>query len=482
MIPLFVPFLVSMAFLPFIVRQILQFPDTGTRFVLAAIWLRLVFGAMSEFTSVPLFAGLTPLALYTLSLTLTSTLFLFQKNLYNTTVYLFAPILLIMIVSLGANILLSSTLNPHSMSFSEAAEQFASLLFFINMSCLITRAFILYDFDRLMTSLIWILALPVPLLLIAVGLGEARSSPGATPGYPAGYAHNSVPSLIFLCLMCVAALKAWEHRVVPLLIGLVCFLLIYLTNYRTTIVGALPVFFAMLIIAFYQIKHATAVFVIGAGVLLCLSVPAWLLLPNMVRDFAEIAIVMQDIGVIFEPPEALFPDERRLFTGRVFLWAQAIDAWNHAPMYQKMLGLGPGAYRGMFDFPPHSGYVSYLFNTGIIGLIWLIGIIALHMLMALRIPNLNVRIAAFAGLGGFAIVNIAAEPIRSIEGLLLFATLTSAVWAFAGSAASGMRNDAFGDGPATGRIGSRWRERVLQEDGGRRDATNGRMRRHSGRR
>jgi len=472
MIPLSVPFLVSIAFLPLIARQILQFPDLATRFALAAIWLRLVLGAMSELTSDPLPGGFTLIALYTLGLTALSTLLVFQKHLYNHNVYVFVPILVIMAVAFIANVVLSSSPDSKPLSVSEAVEQFLSLIFFINMMCLLTRAFAKHDFDRLMTVLIWIFALPVPLLLIAVGLGEARITPGTPPGYPAGYAHNSVPSLIFLCLMCVTALKHWQNRFIPVLIGLVCFILIYLTNYRTTIVGALPLFIGILIIAFYQMKQATAMFLIGGGLFLFILVPAWLLLPNIVRDFSEITVFLKDISVVFEPPEALFREERGLFTGRVLLWSQAIDAWRQASTFEKMFGLGPGAYRGMFDFRPHSGYVSYLFNTGILGLVWLIGVLAFHLVMAFRVPDANVRITVLAGLGGFAIVNIAAEPIRSIEGLLLLATLTAAVWAFAA------RNV----GSAPGRLGSRWRNRPSAGGDGRGEAANGRMRRHLKRR
>jgi hypothetical protein len=118
-----------------------------------------------------------------------------------------------------------------------------------------------------------------------------------------------------------------------------------------------------------------------------------------------------------------------------------------------VLGFGPEAWDGTQRLYAHNTFVSYLYEFGVVGLVFLLLFFATQTAIAAQAVPLALAARLVAAFGGFIIANLATMPLWLIEGLILLALLCALSWS---SADERYRLDA--RSPSRRPIGARWAE------------------------
>lgn len=437
--------LITLCFLPFFINDLRGYFDYATRFALLAIWSRYTIGAVSDYTADPLVGPLSPLAIHSFLIILVSPLFMKQQTLTKPFVLQFIPLLCIM--------LLSSVLN---LSFAAVVDRLALLFFLVFVAVLVYQSLKSHGSDKVLNSLLLIHVAPFLFLVADVFVGQPVVAANGASGYYAGYAHNVVISNIIFCSLIIVALKRWQKKFVMFIISLVSLIALNVINYRTTVLGALPVFLSIFF-DFFSKTFSKAIGIIVAIIMVASVAALWPILTDMVPDhYAEISDFYNNFGVLAKEPEELYVDELSLFSHRILFWVQGISAWTEGSIVQKLIGFGPGAYESRFGIGAHSGFVTFLFDMGIAGVIALVVLLATQAVISLRIEDGWLALRALACTAGYAILNLAAAPLLSVEGAVAFAILVAATWAY-GAEGVDQRAPRGSSRAGAVRIGDKWR-------------------------
>jgi hypothetical protein len=413
--------------------------DFRTTFVVVAVWARYVLSAFDEYTYPPLVAGFSINSLSSIAVAFAG-IALIPPYFYSQFLTRLLPLLLILAV-----IMFSGLINTE---FVGMVKDVMKWLYFIALTLLLYRAFLLFDRDRVLRGLLAASLTPLILQAFSVVLGKGGVDDNDTMSYIGGYGGQAGFSLILFTILCLSALIRWRYDIMVLAMVLICLLGIYLANYRTTILAALPL--VAVILASFVVKWTprvlrplTLLYVLAGGVgAVVLGV---LFLPPR---FFDIVVVLQSLGELIKPPEAYTAAEMDLFTGRVYLWAHYLSAWFGGSPAVHAFGFGPEAWEGVEPKYAHNTFISYLYEFGLLGLGCLMLFFATQLTIAARAtpPALALRLtAAFAG---FIIANLATMPLWLIEGLILLATLCALSWATVDAERAAA--------PARRPIGARW--------------------------
>lgn len=141
---------------------------------------------------------------------------------------------------------------------------------------------------------------------------------------------------------------------------------IILTGSRTSLIAIIP--FGFYLIGTRQIKFNHKVLIIGI-----LFVSLLALLPFVPQS---VTTRLGSLGASVEAKD---------LGGRVGLWLQSINILSKHPL----LGLGSGALDSAIGSAAHNTFISVVTETGIIGLVFFIIILAIVFIQALSIPNEN---------------------------------------------------------------------------------------------
>jgi hypothetical protein len=137
---------------------------------------------------------------------------------------------------------------------------------------------------------------------------------------------------------------------------------------------------------------------------------------------------MVDKGAsLVQPPEYFTADERRLFSGRAYIWSTYIDAYLQGNIINLLVGFGPETWVGRFPLYAHNTFVSYLYEFGVFGVAALLWLLLSNFLTALRM-NGEEKLVLTSCHVGFFVLNLATMPIWTLEGAILYALLLSQTW------------------------------------------------------
>jgi hypothetical protein len=416
--------------------------DFRTTFVIIAVWSRYVLAAFDEYTYDSLVAGLSINALSSIAVALAG-LALVPPRLYLRLLYHLTPLAM-----LFAIIVVSGLLNAE---YGGIVKDTMKWLYFSALLLLLYRAFVLFDADIVLRGLFAASLTPLALQLMSIVTGQGSFDP--TVGkvvYIGGYGGSAGFSLSLLTTLCIGALINWRYSFVSLSIAVICVGGIYLAHYRTTILAALPltaVLASLLILRWTPrvLRPLSLVYVLlggaGAAALAVLFVPP---------RFLDIFIVLQSVAELMKPPELFTTDERDLFTGRVYIWAQYLAPWWAASPLVHIFGFGPEAWEGVQQKYAHNTFVSYIYEFGLVGVATLCIFFFTQLVMAARARPVSLAWRLTAALLGFLIANLATMPLWLVEGLILLAVLCALSWAKAGGYHS------LTAAPAKRPIGARW--------------------------
>jgi hypothetical protein len=402
--------------------------DVRTLFVVVAIWARYVLSAFHEYTTPSLVAGFSLISLFSIAVTFIG-LALVPIRWYFRAFLALLPLLLLLFI-----IIVSGVLNTE---YGGLVKDMTKWLYFAMLFLLIYRAFVLFDTDTVLRGLFAASLTPLALQILSIVLGQGSFDP--TVGkivYIGGYGGSAAFTLSLYTTLCLAALVNWRYSVTHLGIALICVAGIYIAQYRTTILAALPLLAVLssIIIVNWTPKilrplSLLYVVVCGLGV-------AVVSIQFMPPNFYDIIIVLQSWVDLAKRPEFFLEAERELFSGRIYIWSNYLTTWWHGSPLVHLFGFGPEAWEGVEQKYAHNTFVSYVYEFGIVGLSGLLVFFGVQLVTATRArpPSLAWRLTA--ALSGFLIANLATMPLWMIEGLILLAVLCALAWAEADVARS----------------------------------------------
>ena len=220
----------------------------------------------------------------------------------------------------------------------------------------------------------------------------------------------------------------------PLLFTLLFLLSIFLilkANYRTTILASVPlIFFFLASFSVKYLKNHAVIYILI--VILLLPLLAILQFSNfdlgLQNRFSDLVFIVEKGSKLIKPPDYYTEADQDILSSRAYIWSNYLDKYFNGNVVNWMWGYGPSSWKNYFVNYAHNTYISYLFEFGFIGLLAMLSIWFVNFLFALRLIRTEIGISLLLIQAGFFILNMGTIPLWQIEGLILFAIITSFTW------------------------------------------------------
>jgi hypothetical protein len=380
------------------------------RYVLFALSFRYLMSAHHEFTFGASPIGMSWNAIGSSAVFLLGLLLIRTRHLLLTTLLPFYAVIGVVLLSAIANRNLGSSV--------DVVVKFGYL---IVITIAVYESLSERGEERTMSLLLWAMVTPVffQFLSVVFGISKGVEGIGAGVSYVGGYNHEAGFSTVlatgFVIACFATGLALWLRGGILLtfLAGL------YLANYRTSIIAFAP----MVLMQFNTdvlARFSPRVRIVIGLVLLGITAGAALGGAWVMRDkFADLDVVLSDPDRLIKAPEHYSPDDKRLLSGRPFIWAGYIDAYVNGSVKNWVLGFGPNAWVGRFPVYAHNTLVGTLFEYGIVGVGAMLVLWSWMLIAALRVTN-GPRTKLLAAHASFLLLNMATMPHWTIEGNLLY--------------------------------------------------------------
>lgn len=381
-------------------------------FVGWAMYVRFVCGALHDFTFQRSPLGLSYNALTSVTIFAIGLLVVRRRTLFDAAVLPFLPLLLIIVIS--------GLMNGETGGMSAALTKYAYLIILILAT---VDAFQDLGPDRLFARLLIPFALPFTMQLLSVVLNIAK--PGETDGadsYIGGYNHEAAFSIVLLSAILIVCLM--RNLRLPIRFGLIIygFAAIVLANYRTAILSVLPLV-GVTILASVPRRFVAAQRALVAGVMVIAAIAVFAGGAMHESDrFSDLGTAAQEGGDLIKRPETFSPTDRRVMSGRSYIWSMYYYGWADARMPQKLIGFGQESWGDYFHLYAHNTLVSSLFETGVFGVVATLFMWLSMMLIAL-LARAGPRLELIAAHLSFLILNMATMPMWQIEGMIFYGIL-----------------------------------------------------------
>jgi hypothetical protein len=393
-------------------RVVWRTGSRSERFVVLAVWCRYILSAFHTLTYKQVAAGLSGQALGSLAVLGLGLLTIDLRNLFQR---FFLPCFAIV-----ALIVVSGLVNGRISGVLIAATKYG---YFLVVAVSFYEALAKGGERQVFLRLIWAFA---PLLLfqalsVALGVVKAGESDGSA-SYIGGYNHEAAFSVALATCLLVTCLGARLNMYLRSGLLLITLIGIYLANYRTTILAVGPLIFAY--VAWPELKALTPgqrpLIRFGAMMIGAVAVGAAILV--LQERMADIATAFGELDNLIKPPNAFNTEDRRLLSGRGFIWSLFIYAYKDGTDLQHILGFGPESWVGAFITYPHNTVVAYLYELGWVGVIAIIWLWSAMIYHAARVTT-GARSRLLAGHVSFLLMNMATMPHWQIEGNIFYGLL-----------------------------------------------------------
>lgn len=393
--------------------QMRRLSGWSVRVFVLFLWARFVTGALHETTSNPLFGGISISALVTMSFAVLLVLFVDHDELQRPRHALFLP--------LFAVFLLSSVLNGETSGL--VIEAIAWTLF-VGALFATQTGIARNGVTRIMIAILATGATPVLLQFASIATRTTIGSElDGSLGYIGGYIHESVFSRILFILFVASCLAGWRYRSVGVALSVYFLLSIFLSNYRTTILAALPGVMVVSAVTFLLVFRSRFQVPVAFLLLFTGTVIGVAAIPLLPERYLEIFDVIGRYDELIQRPVEFTFQERRLFSYRLYLWSQYIYAYIQGNPLELVFGNGSFAYEKRFNLSAHSSYVSYLYEYGIIGVVVLITVLLANLGRAFLITDGERRAVVVSMHVGFMILNLTTVALKSVEGVVIYAII-----------------------------------------------------------
>jgi len=413
--PIYVTLPVWGVVLLFVLVGVWRLRETCATFLLLATWFRYSIATFHQYTYPPVVLGLSVIALTSIVVVAVGCLVVGGRNLWLRRLI---PIYIIILVVLASGIA--------NQRWIDAVNAIFKWLFLIVFALAAHQAMRRRGSEPIFRSLAVIFAGPVVLQWLSVLLDLKVTNPDGTY-YIGGYQHQQALSIIlltFLYITCFSpslGLLESYGRLAIVAAGLA------LANYRTALLAAAVPASTLAVSKLVEKvvpKQRGIVVVFLAVVTVLVFVGVGILAKER---FADLGTVLDQGASLIKPAEHFTTEDKRLFSGRLYLWSQYIEAYLDGDIVNILVGFGPDAWDGRFTTYAHNTFISYLYEFGLFGLAGLAWILSSNFLTALRV-RANRRVVLVACHIGFIVLNLATMGIWTLEGAVLYGLLLSQTW------------------------------------------------------
>lgn len=395
-----------------LLRAVLKTPHASGRLLLIIVWLRYVMQAYHEVTYTS-FSGISINAVGSLAVCAIGAIVL-ARQLGGVTRF---PI----IVSLLAVIVISGLMNDALMP---AIETLLKWGYFI-VVMLAVQDCIRRDGDaRILGLLLWAFAPPLVYQALSIGLGvsKATESDGSV-SFIGGYNHEAAFSIVLVTCFAVASLAPRINPVVRLLLLAACLAGIFAANYRTSLIALAPLAFGFFVFGIARGAgrgRRVIVSLIGLLAMAGAAVAANMVMADRLADLNTVAAETDDL---IQQPEEFTAAERKLLSGRLYVWNEYLDEYSRGTDRELLLGFGPDSWIDRFGLYAHNTIVSYLYEFGFVGAALIVCIWLGMIWRTFRIQDWALREQLICAHVAFILLNMATMPFWQIEGLIFYGLL-----------------------------------------------------------
>lgn len=383
----------------------------AARFLMFACSLRFTLGSLQAFTYHEVIPGVKWVALGSLAIVGVGALVLEKRRFLAPPFYPVAAICLVMLTSSIVNGSIVTGIDP-----------IVRFLIFAVIGVAVWQA-LETGGSAVLKRLLLVFIQPLTYQIASIVLGVAKS--GETDGsisYIGGFYHEELFSLICATCFFVAIFAGKLGKYSRLAICMAALTAVWVANYRTTMLGILPLagiaFFTALPKAFEPSQRAFArLMIIVAGVAV-FGVGATLQADRF-SDLADIT----DAASLIKPPETFTWADRRVLSSRPYIWSSYIYAYMDAPPLQKVIGFGPDSWQGKMPNYAHNTLISFLYEMGIVGVIAILFVWGRMFRLAISADQRS-RALLIGGHVSFFVLNLATLPHWQVEGNILYGVLS----------------------------------------------------------
>ena len=384
----------------------------ATRFVVFAIWLRVVLSALHSVTFLRSPAGLSYNALGSILVCGVGLLVLRKRRASDIGLIPFYPLF-------GA-ILVSGVLNH---VIPATVDMFVKYLYMAIVTLAVVDALDEAGWDRALSKIFLpcLILMGFQALSVILGVVKASEADGSA-SYIGGYNHEAAFSVALCSALVLLAMR--QNMRVAAKLGLTAMLVIGigLANYRTAMIAILPIVGAMAVLGSARsVIPSQRAFVVGLAIVAA-GVAGVALFSIDADRFVDVGTVLRRGVSLIQEPRQFDLDDRHLLSGRALIWSQYLYGYAESKPLQHLIGLGPNAWAGVMIVYAHNTLISALYELGAFGLgatlfLWT-WMLALALLS--RTPATPILIACHVG---FLLLNMATMPLWQIEGMILYGCL-----------------------------------------------------------
>jgi hypothetical protein len=381
------------------------------RFVIVAIWLRIVFDGWAYLT-LKSYGGIKPITLLSLATVAIGVLVVDRRA------WLMKAVL--PIYAIIAVLIASAVLNGVPTAFLDTSVRL------IYLALLMLGAFLAMRHEGAARFSAWLLVAFVPAFMLQLGsvaLGVRRfTERDNSAAYVGGFGHESAFALLVIAFLVVVRFATRLGLSVRFGLILIACASLLLANYRTAIIAVAPLVawqLAELTLSALQKRYRNAALVVFA--VLGMSVAGAAVVGGGER-YADVWQLASNAGTFLREPEDFNRADMQVGSGRSYLWSQYYYGWNRGGPMQHAIGQGPEASNTAFKVYAQNTLLAYLYETGIVGVILMLVLwVAMIWLAATaRWPERGYLLVAHLT---FVVLNMSTMPFEMIDGLVLVALL-----------------------------------------------------------
>jgi hypothetical protein len=383
-------------------------PGLAARFVVFAIWTRLILSALHRYTYPKILAGQSINALFSVFVVGVGFLIIRKALLLHKAAL---PIYLLLGVTVLSAVA-SSRVVP-------AFDDLVKYLYFLVVALATYQALANDDRDFGLAALLAFSPL-VLLQLISIALRIPKVATDGSLSYIGGYNHEAAFSVALVGLFFVACLAGRVNVALRAAAMMAAVIGIVFANYRTAILGIVPLGFYVTSTAggrWLEPKLRAAIIIVAAALVTALLVYA-LAISNR---FVDVRGILLGQSHLFQPPESFTTSEHELLNGRAYIWSQYLYTWARGTSLQHLFGFGPDSWEQYFRLYAHNSFIGILFDEGLLGVTALVTLLVVGFAMAIRCGESAPRLVA-AHLS-FFVLNLATMPFWLVEGLIVYGYL-----------------------------------------------------------
>ena len=382
----------------------------AARWLMFACWLRYTLSSLQAFTYHEAIPGLKWVAIGSLVILGSGALVLEKRRFLSRAFYPVGLICGLMFIS--------SVINHAPMNAFEPITRF---LTFVLIAVALWQA-LETGGSSVLRRLLLVFIQPLTYQIASIALGIPKSGElDGSLSYIGGYYHEELFSLIAATAFFVAVLAGGIGKRARFAVCVVALVSIFLANYRTTMLGILPIagiaLFMALPKAFEPSQRSLArLLIIVSGVAL-FGVGATL----QADRFSDLSALSHATSLI-KPPEQYTWDERKDLSSRPYIWMNYIYAYGEAPALQKMIGFGPDSWEGKMPNYAHNTLISFLYELGVAGAAAILLLWGTMFRLA-WLADERSRNVLLGGHLSFLVLNLATMAHWQVEGNMLYGLL-----------------------------------------------------------